>query len=538
MRGTDLALRSVEIVKQAYGRALDFHRLTFGPDATSTSWISNSSSIQDVLDVLAATRARYEAKSSKRWRSVAVVVSWWKLMSSRMMQYERVVDTLVSSNPEYAALVWGAMKFLFTVTIHHEEVSSKLAQAFAEIGAVLPEVNFVAQKLYPIEGIQVALANAYAQIIEFCIRATRWYDRIRRNIVKRVLGAVTKTWPLEFQDIRHNIDVQFRRLRELSIVAHQAETRAIHTKIAEIKVLLDTSTSVQQAFGSEATTVRANPSIVSTLPFIKERVSRYLECNTIEPHQTLQLATVMRDRRRARGAITPHGTWALLQLREWISKPESSLLQFQGSSLRSEQSRDFAIDLIQLVKSVKLPVIWFLAPTTATRTPSIIDILRSLIQQITDQYLRNPDSCWLNDSHFKDCATENDWINLFVSVLGLVPSIIIVIDTHQDASEMVGTVCQFWRKMEQRSCTTVVKMLILTYGATNTALQQLPVLKAGIDPGRYKTAIGMRTRPRQTRIVSRFQGRGDREGRSSQTLGPETLKPFVLKLVGAITRHD
>jgi hypothetical protein len=32
-----------------------------------------------------------------------------------MMKYEKVIDTLVSSNPEYSAVVWGAMKFLFTV---------------------------------------------------------------------------------------------------------------------------------------------------------------------------------------------------------------------------------------------------------------------------------------------------------------------------------------------------------------------------------------------------------------------------------------
>lgn len=135
--------------------------------------------------------------------------------------------------------------------MNHEELSNKIAQAFAEIGAVLPEIDFVAQKLYPVKSIQITLARVYAQILEFCMRATRWYDKIRRSPVKKVLSAVLKAWPLEFQDIRLNIDTQFRRLREQSAVAHQAETRDIHAKINDIRVVLNQACLIQQAFGTK-----------------------------------------------------------------------------------------------------------------------------------------------------------------------------------------------------------------------------------------------------------------------------------------------
>ena len=135
------------------------------------------------------------------------------------------------------------------VTLNHEELSSKIAQSFAEIGSVLPEVDFIAQKLYPTESIQVTLAHVYAQLLEFCTRATAWYNRVQSNPIKKVLTAITKTWPLEFQDIRLNIDRYFRRLREQSAVAHQAETRDIHRKISDIRIMLSKKSSIQQAFG-------------------------------------------------------------------------------------------------------------------------------------------------------------------------------------------------------------------------------------------------------------------------------------------------
>lgn len=69
------------------------------------------------------------------------------------MHYSKVIDTLVSSKPEYAALVWGGIRFLCTVTLDDEELPSKIAESLAEIAAVIPEVDFVAYKLYPTQSI-------------------------------------------------------------------------------------------------------------------------------------------------------------------------------------------------------------------------------------------------------------------------------------------------------------------------------------------------------------------------------------------------
>lgn len=71
--------------------------------------------MSDVIQVLQEAQKRYGAKKAGRARFLATATSWWQVASSRLMHYEKVIDTIVSSNPEYSAIVWGAFKFLFTV---------------------------------------------------------------------------------------------------------------------------------------------------------------------------------------------------------------------------------------------------------------------------------------------------------------------------------------------------------------------------------------------------------------------------------------
>ena len=201
--------------------------------------------MRDVLAILEESQSRYHSKTARRSKPVAAAVSWWKRASAKMIQYETVIDTLVSSNPEYAALVWGAMKFLFKATLNHEELSSKIAQAFAEVGDVLPDAEFIA-RLHPTEKIRAHLANAYVQIVEFCIRATRWYEKMQKHSWKKVLGAAFKSWSLEFHDIRHTIDTHIKRVRELSAIEQQVEMRET---LLRVRILQERQHSVLQAFG-------------------------------------------------------------------------------------------------------------------------------------------------------------------------------------------------------------------------------------------------------------------------------------------------
>jgi len=72
-------------------------------------WISDRASMKDVLQAVSDVRDKYNAKrTSKAWK-------WLTQLSARVNYYGSILDVLVQHHPEYAALVWGAMKVLFVV---------------------------------------------------------------------------------------------------------------------------------------------------------------------------------------------------------------------------------------------------------------------------------------------------------------------------------------------------------------------------------------------------------------------------------------
>lgn len=76
--------------------------------------------MSDVLTILYESQKRYDRKVASKSKKVKTVRRWWKVAASRINHYSQIVDTFVSSHPEYAALVWGALKFLFQVVLHHQ----------------------------------------------------------------------------------------------------------------------------------------------------------------------------------------------------------------------------------------------------------------------------------------------------------------------------------------------------------------------------------------------------------------------------------
>jgi hypothetical protein len=282
---------------------------------------------------------------------------------------------------------------------------------------------------------------------------------------------------------------------------------------------------------------------------VPERVSRYLACNPFNPKKVLDLATTMRDRRRARGASTPVGVWASQQLKDWISTPDSALLQLQGSAWLAQQSRDLASDLIQLLQATSVPVIWYLSSISSMGRVRIsaVDVLRSLIEQTLNQQHQDMDGsqqhppAWrLNDAHFSNCKTDHDWLRLLVAVVNHLPRLVIVIDTHQEAADdMLGVVRAFWDEMKAQRVTSVVKVLVLTYGANKAGhglLGDFPVVPAAFGGGGGRSPRGSLSSPRagSARAALRFRN-NPRMGTLRSVVasqGPEELKPFVLKLVG------
>lgn len=72
-----------------------------------------TASLQDLEHVVKVARKEYESSRNKRLKK------WLERFSSRLMYYGNIFDILAQHHPEYVALAWGAMKFLFVVS-HYE----------------------------------------------------------------------------------------------------------------------------------------------------------------------------------------------------------------------------------------------------------------------------------------------------------------------------------------------------------------------------------------------------------------------------------
>ena len=285
--------------------------------------------------------------------------------------------------------------------------------------------------------------------------------------------------------------------------------------------------------------ISAQPIHHPITPICPRKNQRYLVRNVLDPNQALKLATAMRDRDRARGGFVFPGIWASNQLRDWISSPDSALLQLRGSVLRAGQPRDVASDLIELLQATSLPVVWYLSSTSSLGQVrvSMIDIFRSFIEQTINQHrhAQSNQPLRLNEGHFGNCKTEEDWQRLFVAVLSHLSKLVIVIDAHQDASgDVLTAINKFRDDMKAQNVATVVKVLVLTYGtAPKAVLSDFPILPATSTTGRSpRESLGSSRRTGLPRTGLRFQSRRPRALRvSPSSSGPEELKPFVLQLV-------
>lgn len=71
--------------------------------------------------------AVYEVKAIYEKSKISKARVWLDKLSSRIMLYGTVLDTLSQHHAEYVSLVWGAIKFVLVVSDHHPIYSSGAA---------------------------------------------------------------------------------------------------------------------------------------------------------------------------------------------------------------------------------------------------------------------------------------------------------------------------------------------------------------------------------------------------------------------------
>jgi hypothetical protein len=397
----------------------------------------------------------------------------------------------------------------------------------SQIADALPRIELKAS-LYQSPEMHRALSTVYANIIKFLQRAMNWYSEGK---IKHIVSSILRPYELRFKDLVDEIARCSRGVDQLAFMASQIELRDMHLEQKELRMtLLDLRQTI-----AENQTLNYRGFLESKRRICEIQFSQILSftasTSLMSPEDSLRFCQFLSHRRRLRTTCELSPYWRSRKLQEWASSDTSSIILVKGSSLHRHETKDFATDIVSLIKSMNIPVVWILGAlvdgNNCQRSP--IDVLKQLVLQILqiNISLLNAQSPALNAARFQTATTEEQWFDILASVLVGLKQLYIVVDAGilgQELSSGVKWPVAFLRLIENLSkvCpSTTVKVILASYGATpvvDTSLpDQLEVSTIRIDGHRHHMGL----------VRSKRQGKG--YGMGPRRQWSTLLKPFIFR---------
>lgn len=106
--------KSTISVESIFNKALAEFSLEFSKDGKQKEWVIDStcSNFESVLASVEEARVHYEEQKGDSTIRKGLVQ-----LSEKLYNYSNIMDVLLSQQPKYSALAWGAMKCLLLVSI-------------------------------------------------------------------------------------------------------------------------------------------------------------------------------------------------------------------------------------------------------------------------------------------------------------------------------------------------------------------------------------------------------------------------------------
>ena len=232
-----VASKSGDIEKAAYEDAIKRLEEEFKGSPKKLAWLkqitSSSSTAADgskAFDDLLATTREAEAKYNRERSSRKSVSQFMSNLSTRIMHYSKILDTLSNHHPEYVSLVWGLVKFVLMGFVEHGTMVEKFAEALAEIQELTLPIAKVNAELYKTDAMQNAMARLYSQLLIFLLHAVKWYNR---GSTGRAFKAVTNPFDLTIKEPIEKIEQCAVDIDRIANTSQRAEVRRIDNRVAE-----------------------------------------------------------------------------------------------------------------------------------------------------------------------------------------------------------------------------------------------------------------------------------------------------------------
>ncbi|KAF5013873.1 hypothetical protein FDECE_154 [Fusarium decemcellulare] len=377
--------------------------------------------IEDVVETLKDSERKYRRQGDSK------AFKWTTRLSSKILFYGQILDVISQHHPEYVALAWGMVKFLLMGVLNYETLVKELCKALCRIADALRHVQ-LNLLLYPTEAMQRHAEHLYAHIMEFTIRAMRWYQK---HPVLRALSALSSPFQLKFRDIVDDVLETSRCIDRLGLSMSQVEVRQMRLELSETrKVAEDIKNALEKYSQLHYSGLLDTNRKISEVQF--SQILTFMSDSVLpDPVTMRQYYASRRNRRRRIDAGKSQVSLDSTQLQQWGAKAESSQVLVQGSFKSRHLTRDFAIDMIDLIIDARVPVVWALDPDRQLGTAfTSIDVLKYVASQVLklNHSMLNERSASLNAARFQSISTEAEWFSLLGAVLEGLQQIYIVVD--------------------------------------------------------------------------------------------------------------
>jgi hypothetical protein len=113
---------------------------------------------------------------------------------------------------------------------NQENLVITLAKGISQVADSLPRIE-LSTILYPTQRMKEAVAQVYAHIINFLIRAKDWYEEGK---LLHVINSFARPAKLRYDDIIQDIEICTKEIDRLSTASARAEQRDIHLELQEL----------------------------------------------------------------------------------------------------------------------------------------------------------------------------------------------------------------------------------------------------------------------------------------------------------------
>ncbi|KAF8468216.1 hypothetical protein BDZ91DRAFT_782159, partial [Kalaharituber pfeilii] len=152
-------------------------------------------------DILALTKALKDARVSEK------KINRCEAFLQSVHQFAGVIDTMIQHNASISALVWGSVRILLLTAQNFVRYFSALSELLEKLGKLCPIFKEF-RDLWPhYEGLQDAVFEFYAQMVNFCTNALVF---LRKSSAKTILKALLQPLHGELQDVEKKLTFQHK----------------------------------------------------------------------------------------------------------------------------------------------------------------------------------------------------------------------------------------------------------------------------------------------------------------------------------------